>query len=335
MFDGLFGGKKPDESKILELEEQNKTLKARVDELKSLNKNLSDRLSKQDVRAKKALSDKQDSDEALNKAKSRIETLEYELSEMKKQRSCELTFKKTVTLTNEQSLDLLFRLGSILSRSKNLLSVYLRPGGSIADLDEFERTINIAKDTISLVQKIKSPTGIALFYDMERLGISPLIVAPPFMVSESGWKLDTAFDVKPLQEVLDFDFTVGIVFTRAGETFIGVSNRETLIDYKIVRSSVKGKHKKGGWSQKRFERLIEKDVRNHAEKARIVFEELMAAHKADIKRVVGSGEHNLFNEITSGCTCPVLFKSLDVKLEKHNVDRIRTLVWSSKWYELP
>jgi len=340
MFNNLFGGKKSEEVKISELEEQIKTLKTQVNELESGNKNLSMQLTKQDTRAKKALSDKQEADAALKKAKVKIETLKHELKNLKKQEPDELSFKKSVELTNDKSLEILFKIGSVRSKNENLISVYLRPGDSTSDLPdlyEFERAVNPDKykDILSLMQKIKSPTGIVLFYDMEQPGISPLIAVPPFQVSETGWKLDYAFDTKQMQGILNSNPVVCIVLTHAGETFIGISDRKAFIDYKIVRSSVKGRHKKGGWSQKRFERLIEEDIRNHVEKSKTAFETLVKEYKNDIKLIVGCGEYNLAKEITADCGCPVIFKSINAKLKKHDIDRIRVLVWSSKWYELP
>ncbi len=163
MFDNLFNRKKAEDNRIPILEEQIKTLKSRINELELENGSLSMRLSKKDMLTKKALSDKQEADAALNKAYERLKNLEYELKNTKKQNADELTFKNSVTLTNDKSMDLLFQIGSIRSKNENLLTIYLAPGDSLADLYEFERTVNLNKDTTSLVQKIKSPTGTQFF----------------------------------------------------------------------------------------------------------------------------------------------------------------------------
>jgi len=60
MFGKLFNRK--------ELEKKIEILQARIDELESKNRVLSTRLSKQEGRAKRAVSDKQDADLALKKA---------------------------------------------------------------------------------------------------------------------------------------------------------------------------------------------------------------------------------------------------------------------------
>ena len=292
MLDRLFNRK--------ELEGQIELLKKQIKELEEENKSQSERLLKKDVRTKKALSDKQSSDMALNKAEKKIEMLDHELKNLKelRQRPDESSVKKSITLTNTRSSDLLFQIGSIKSKNENLLSIYLGKDESISDLIEFECAIDLDKDIKYLMQRIRSETGIALFYDMNQFGGISIIVSPPFPINESGWKLDNTFNITPVQEILDSDRIVCTVLAHAGETFIGILNQEMVIDYKIVRSSVKEKHTKGGWSQSRFDRLRDEDIRHHADKAKDVFGFLMDEYKDVVKMVIASGEQGLALEIT-------------------------------------
>ncbi len=326
MFSRLFSRK--------ELQKQIEAQQTRINELESETKLLSTRLSKRDIQTKKAVSDKQEVDLALKKAASRIEYLEHKLEKLKEQRQITINRTRSFTLTNAQSCDLLFQIGSIRSKNENLVTVYLRPKESIHDLTGIESTVELDQEVKYQMQRIESPTGMALFYDMNRIGIVSMIVTPPFPICESEWRLDHAFDTRQLQEILDSNQIVCIVLAHAGVTFIGMSNREAFIDYKIVRSSVKEKHAKGGWSQRRFERLREEDIRHHAEKARGAFEALVDEYKTEIKIVVASGETNLIKEITQVYPFPLLLRSLNVNatIEKKNIDKIRVLAWSSRWY---
>ncbi len=337
MFGKLFNRK--------ELEKKVEILQTRINKLESENKLLSTRLSKQEMRTKKAVSDKQETDLALKKAEERIEKLERTLENQKegKQKTDELTltFKRAVTLTNAQSCDLLSQIGSVRSRNEDLVTVYLRPNESFTDLNEFESTIELEQDVKYLMQRIESVTGMALFYDMKRLGMVRMLMTPPFPIRESKWKLDRAFDTIQLQELLEQNQVICILLAHAGETFIGISNREAFIDHKVVRSSVKEKHTKGGWSQRRFERLRDEDIRHHAEKARSVFEALVDKYKNELKMIVASGEHNLVKEVTGAdhgyrYPFPLLIRSIDIKakIEKRNIDKIRVLAWSARWYIL-
>ncbi len=331
-FDKLFNRK--------ELKKKIEILQIRINELESENRLLSTRLSKQEVRAKKAVSDKQEADLTLKKAEERIDNLEYTLENQKEETQKTDDFKRSVTLTNAQSCDLLSQIGSIRSRNEDLVTVYLRPNESFTDLNEFD--IELEQDVKYLMQRIESPTGMALFYDMKRLGMVRMLMTPPFPIVESKWKLARVFDTAQLQELLEQNPVFCILLAHAGETFIGISDRERVIEYKIVRSSVKEKHTKGGMSQRRFERLRDEDVRHHAEKARGVFEALVEEYKNELKMVVASGEHNLIKEITgggdSGYRYPfsLLIRSIDAKakIEKRNIDKIRVLTWSARWYLL-
>ncbi len=324
MLGGLFN-RKEQERKI-------ELLQTRINELEYENKSLSERISKQAARAKKALADKQGADLALKKAEERIVAIERELKNLKKEEDAEPSVKDAVTLTADRASDRLFQIGSVSSRNDDLLTAYLRPGETVSDLDGVELDNSVKY----MIARIESPTGIALFYDLKSTGMTPQIVVPPFMILESQWKRDYAFDTTQLQEILDTNRVICILLAHAGESFIGISDRERVIEYKIVRSSVKEKHTKGGMSQRRFERLRDEDIRHHGEKARSAFEALIAGYKSELEMVVASGEHNLIKMITRDNEFPLLLRSIDPKavLEKQNIDKIRVLAWSSRWYVL-
>ena len=332
MLDKLFNRK--------EMEAEIELLKKQINNLEIENKSLSKRLIKNDDRTKKAISDKQSSDLSLNKAEKKIKMLEHELKNLKErvQNPDGVSFKKSITLTNTRSSEMLFKIGSIQSKNESLLTIYLSKDKSISDLFEFECAIDLDKDVKYLLQRIRSETGFALFYDMNQLGGIAIIVLPPFPITESEWKLDNSFNITPIQEILDSNWTVCTVLAHAGETFIGVLNQEMFIDYKIVRSSVKEKHTKGGWSQGRFDRLREEDIKHHIDKAKDEFEFLI--NENEVKMVVASGDQGLAHEIIKDLNesnYKILNKNVDVKFKKHKIDKesIRTSMWSSKWYELP
>jgi len=311
---------------------KNELLQTRINELEYENKSLSEHLSKQAVRAKKALADKQEADLALKKAVERIASIERELKNLKKEEDAQPSVREAVTLSADRVSDLLFQIGSLRSRNDDLLTAYLQPEETVDYLDRFELDNSVKY----MMARIESPTGIVLFYDLKSTGMTPQIVAPPFRILESRWKLGNTFNTTQLQAILDFSHSICIVLAHAGESFIGISDRASVIEYKIVRSSVKEKHTKGGMSQRRFERLRDEDIRHHGEKARSAFDALVAGHKSELKLVVASGEPNLIKMITQDNDFPLLLRSIDPKavLEKQKIDKIRVLAWSSRWYEL-
>ncbi|MBU4185096.1 MAG: hypothetical protein KKC23_02645 [Proteobacteria bacterium] len=89
----------------------------------------------------------------------------------------------------------------------------------------------------------------------------------------------------------------------------------TFVEHEIIRSSVMGKHSKGGWSQKRFQSLVEEDVRHHADKVRAALAPMMGKHK-DIQYVIAGGEGKLIKIILEGYNYPLVIKSMAAEPDK-------------------
>ena len=67
-----------------------------------------------------------------------------------------------------------------------------------------------------------------------------------------------------------------------------------------MESQVMGKHSKGGWSQKRFERLREEDIKSHVDLRAQKLAALMGKYKTLLKYAVLSGEESLIRQIAPG-----------------------------------
>jgi len=80
-----------------------------------------------------------------------------------------------------------------------------------------------------------------------------------------------------------------VINAHAGETFVGIMENDVFIEHDVIRSSVMGKHSKGGWSQKRFQSLVEEDVRHHSDKVRTALGTLIGKHR-DIECVIAGGK---------------------------------------------
>src|SRR5574337_1653726 len=82
------------------------------------------------------------------------------------------------------------------------------------------------------------------------------------------------------------------------------------IEHEVIRSSVMGKHSKGGWSQKRFQSLVEEDVKHHADKVREALLPMAGRHK-DIQYVITGGEGRLVKMVLEGLDYPLVMKSME------------------------
>jgi 6-phosphogluconate dehydrogenase len=72
-----------------------------------------------------------------------------------------------------------------------------------------------------------------------------------------------------------------------------------------------GKHAKGGWSQKRFQSLVEEDVKHHADKVRTALAPMIEKNR-DLQWVIAGGEGKLVKMILEGYDYPVIMKSMDM-----------------------
>ncbi len=222
--------------------------------------------------------------------------------------------------------DILFLLGSLQSVTSTLMTVYLAKDYALKDM---------AKDVVSqidssdfyLIEKIDSSTGKVIFYDTDRL--IKLVLVPAFPVTRSDYSLDRHFNTEPLKKSLAGEKAL-VVNSHAGETFIGVIEADTFVEHEVIRSSVMGKHSKGGWSQKRFQSLVEEDVRHHADKVREALLPMVGRHK-DIRYIIAAGEGRLVKMITEGYEYPLVMKSLEA-VSKKNAEQVLREVMTVRVY---
>ncbi|MCD4799069.1 MAG: hypothetical protein K8R19_08700, partial [Methanosarcinales archaeon] len=158
MFDKLLGKK--------ELEEHIRTLEAQIEQLRSENESTSARLASKDETTRKAISQKQVVEEELNSAKKKIETLEHEISAFSKDASPDITFRNISSIPIKSMAKYVYQIGSMRALDNGLVTAYLQPGQSVPDLENGRELLEfLGHETAGLVDKIVSPTGVAVFYD--------------------------------------------------------------------------------------------------------------------------------------------------------------------------
>ena len=136
-----------------------------------------------------------------------------------------------------------------------------------------------------------------------------LLLIPPFPIKESHSHEGAGFSLDPIREMMEEP--VLLVSAHAGDTFLGVSlSRDKFEAEELVQSSVMGKHSKGGWSQKRFERLREEDVRAHVDLVTEKLETMLGRYKTVLHYAVLSGEESLVRQIASFVDLPLVERKL-------------------------
>jgi hypothetical protein len=148
-------------------------------------------------------------------------------------------------------LSLLDRLEEPPDASTHLLSA----GGTVAehrppgDPPLLYETLDLLADSSG-----RFPSGMVLFWSPERAYAVRPPLPPPASERLKGW------DTAPLLDLLGRPRVLGILLLRRGGFSTGVFEGDVLVASKTGTRFVKNRHRKGGQSQRRFDRIREKQI---------------------------------------------------------------------------
>ena len=115
-----------------------------------------------------------------------------------------------------------------------------------------------------------------------------LVVLPPFAVDSrdavAGW------DAGPLMSTLQRQRDIAVVLLRLGRYAVGVFRGANLIASKTDTRYVKGKHKAGGTSQLRFQRIRENQARALFDKTCVIGRQVFGPYEDSLGNLALGGE---------------------------------------------
>jgi hypothetical protein len=201
---------------------------------------------------------------------------------------------------------LLKRLQAIRSPDDDLLTAYQRdPAG-------------LPPELANMAGSIRSDRGMAFLHCPQ---IFSLIIVPPLPQKDRPPISGSTFLLDPLQEIMETPILA--ISAHAGNTFLGLSLSSNGFEMQeIVESQIKEKHSKGGWSQKRFERLREEDIRHHAEAVVRALKEMAGRYRSIARYAVLSGDPALIKMILPSIDLPLVER----KLEKHDYKNLDNML---------
>jgi len=166
-------------------------------------------------------------------------------------------------------------------RGTELISLYVPPNRQIHDVTnqlrgEYSQSSNIKSTSTrknvtsaieSILQKLKHfkrppPHGIVFFVGHKAISrdhtrMVSFVIEPPEPIAVYLYRCDSAFFTEPLKEQLRERMTYGLLVIDRKEATFGFLKGKRIEAVKNVQSQVPSKHRMGGQSSKRFERLIE------------------------------------------------------------------------------
>lgn len=291
-------------------------------------------LEKKETLARQAVADRQEAEARFNQECIRTQTLSHELEMLRVESQGKLEFRGIETLSPSAVQAYLSKLRSFHAPADHLLTAYLPPGTCLSGVLSEKVLDLIEEETLTLLDRLDQETGFVFFYDLHRMVCEAIV--PPVPVTSSSWHLGHSFETSLLEESLSKDYRMLVLVLHAGESFIGFAADARFFDAReLVRSSVKEKHSKGGFSQRRFERLREEDIAHHMDK---VFEALdkVLDENSPIDCVIMSGDSQLIRETQKRLplNLEIIERPSDIKVEKAGGEEILRTVLSSRRYLL-
>jgi peptide subunit release factor 1 (eRF1) len=291
-------------------------------------------LEKKESLARQAVADKQEAEACLKQELIRIQTLSHELEKIRAESSEKLEFRGTETLTPSAAQAYLSKLSSFHSPLEDLLTVYLPYGTTLSSVLSAKILDLIGEKTVTLLERLDRETGLVIYYDLHHMICEAIV--PPVPISSPAWQLGNSFETTLLKDTLSKNYRILILILHAGESFIGFAPDAQVFDTReLIRSSVKEKHTKGGFSQRRFERLREEDIAHHVGKVLEALEKIIEENSL-IDIVIVSGDPLLIKEVQRylPLNLEIIEKPSDIKVEKTNSEDILRTVLSSRRYLL-
>jgi hypothetical protein len=140
-----------------------------------------------------------------------------------------------------------------------------------------------------------SATGSVMFTS----DTATLLVLPPFPV-EHDRDLHSV-DPAELLDLLERRRSIAVFLLRLGGFSVGFFRGEALVDSRTGQRFVKGRHRAGGQSQRRFERIREKQVHELFKKACTAAAEKLAPYEGEIEHVFFGGDRRTLAAFHKRC----------------------------------
>ncbi len=197
-------------------------------------------------------------------------------------------------------------------RGTELVSVYIPPNRPIFDVTnylrgEISQSSNIKSQTtrkhvqqaiescISRIKGYRMPpaNGLVVFAGHKQIGADQtemvaFVLEPPEAVVSFLYRCDSKFYTEPLHEMMTEKELYGLVVIDRAEATIGLLRGKRIEVLKNMQSLVPSKHRMGGQSARRFERLIEIAAHEWYEKVAGVMEDAFL-NRPELKGIIVGG----------------------------------------------
>lgn len=216
-------------------------------------------------------------------------------------------------------------LENIRGRHTELISVYVPAGydinqkvqqiqqeqGTATNIKSKSTRDNVIASLEKMIQELRKykttpPNGLIVFSGnaAEREGQQDYRVwalEPPIPLKLNLYRCDKEFVVEPIKEMIDDKIIFGLVVMDKREGNVAILKGKTIIPLKSMGSAVPGKHKSGGQSAQRFERLRDgAAIEFYKRIAQHMMEEFLENQTAIQGIIIGGPGHTKYDFVDGG-----------------------------------
>ena len=153
------------------------------------------------------------------------------------------------------------------------------------------------ESAISVLNRYKNAGeyGIAIFVGHVIVGnnktrlVTVVIDDPPEIFASFRYRCDSTFELTQLEDMLIDRTSYGLFVIDRGEAAYGIASGKRIHCQEELQSNIMGKHRQGGQSAQRFERLIEEAAHNFFKRATEHACNYWLPNLADIKGIIVGG----------------------------------------------
>ncbi|MFP4632611.1 MAG: Vms1/Ankzf1 family peptidyl-tRNA hydrolase [Halobacteriales archaeon] len=252
-------------------------LKRRIRELESEVESLESRLESADERRAQAETEKQEAYEQRNRLENKVEELRDRLERAEETEDDDVVADVTEIPAREvdEVVDLLSSVGG---EAERLTTAYVEPGGSLPD--------GLPERVYAALSNVDPPSGMAVYLDYH--GVTDVCLLPLRRVNQTKVEHGRSFDVDTTLFSMPRSYAVAVV--RADSFAAGVYREGSRVDFGSHDTDVKSDHSKGGFSQKRFERLRDEQIKHHVDASADTLEDLVAEYEVEALYLLGAAD---------------------------------------------
>lgn len=259
-------------------------LKERIESLEEENHHLERRAEAEEERRSAAVAARQEAEQRVNRLEDRIAGLEGRVES--DDGGGDLQFRRRERVDGARLDEVCSRLDSVETDEEGALSAFVPDERSVP-----EAVKTAFGDRTPLVARAAPCTVYADDAGLVSVALRPPVTPEPFAEWGDGFRVDRSW-FRPTGRF-------GFALVRSDTFALGVYESDERTSLRGFTTDVKSNHSKGGFSQGRFERIREGQIRDHLKKCQ------EAVDEADVDRLYVAGQRTLVDEFDADATANV------------------------------